>query len=113
MATTAAITLKGWGPAKNLQDLYVSQDTNELTVVTVYQGGAVKLYNRPAGATVLVQLQGVVAEAAPASDAGQLLQASERIINAADVGCGPVGPWTFGLACASGTATVELSLTVL
>lgn len=113
MAATAAISMEGWGSTANLQALYTSADTDKLTAVTVSHGAKVRLYNRASGATVVVQTQGVVQAAAPASDAAQVIQTGELIVSAADCGCSPSGTWTFGISCPSGTAVVDLSLTAL
>lgn len=111
MATAAAITLEGWGAARNLQALYTAEDANELTIVTVRNCMSVRIFNRT-GATLLVQTQGAVQEAAPASDAAQVLQASEMTVLAADCGASPFSSWSFGLASA-GLAVADLTATVL
>lgn len=113
MAATAAITMEGWGASANLQALYTSSDTDKLTTITVTHGARVRLYNRAGGATVVVQTQGVVQGAAPAADAAQLIQTGEMIVSAADCGCNPFAPWTFGISCPLGTANTDASLTAL
>ena len=113
MAATAAITMEGWGSTANLQALYTSSDTDKLTAITVNHGFKLRLFNRSGGAAIVVQTQGVVQGQAPASDAAQLLQASEMTIGPADCGVGPQASWTVGVSCPSGTAVTDLTLTAL